>query len=74
MLDDSLEPVSIDAVDVGDYVVVGLPLAGGPRCVVAKRAKSNARTERVVGWLVELSGGELTWLRNGATVWRRRAT
>jgi hypothetical protein len=67
---DNCEQVSIETVEVGDYVWVGPDRA---RCVIAKRAKANARTERVVGWLVELTGGELTWWARGAIVWRRIA-
>jgi len=40
--------------------------------VIAKRAKANARTRRIVGWLVEFTGGDLAWWSHGATVWRRR--
>lgn len=66
---DGNEQVAIDIVQVGDFVWVR---AGGARCVIAKRAKVNARTQRIVGWLVELTGGELVWWSRGAAVWRQR--
>ena len=73
MFDDSLEYVAIETVHVGDYVYVAQPLRlAGARCVIAKRTKANARTERILGWLVELGGGELAWWPRGASVWRRR--
>lgn len=70
---DDVELVAIEAVHVGDYVFAALPVRSiSPRCVMAKRAKANERTERIVGWLLELAGGELTWWSRGSTVWRRR--
>jgi hypothetical protein len=73
MSDDNFEHVAIETVHVGDYVWLAQPIRPAvPRCVIAKRAKANARTERVVGRLVELTGGELAWWPRGAAVWRRR--
>jgi len=57
VFDSSLEQVAIETIHVGDYVFVAPPLRPiGARCVLAKRAKANERTERIVGWLVDLSG------------------
>jgi hypothetical protein len=73
MFDNGLEQVEIETMHVGDYVFVASPRrAIAARCVIAKCAKANARTARIVGWLVELSDGELAWWPRGATVWRRR--
>jgi hypothetical protein len=77
MFDGALEQVAIDAVHVGDFVcVASQPTSAAhvrdARCVIAKRANVNARTDRVVGWLVELSDGELAWWPRGWAVWRRR--
>ena len=67
MFDHSLEHVAIETVHVGDYVYVAQPVrSAGARCVIAKRAKANARTERIVGWVVELTGCELAWWPRGA--------
>ena len=72
-VDNGLEQVTIEAVHVGDYVFVAPPgRAIAARCVVAKCAKANERTARIVGWLVELNGGELVWWARGETLWRRR--
>lgn len=71
--DDGLEQVAIEAIGVGDFVFTNHPAPGiGAKCVLAKHAKTNERTERIVGWLVELNGGSLAWWPHGATVWRRR--
>ena len=71
--DDRIEQVPIEAICVGDYVYLTEPTRQvNGRCVIAKQAKSNARTERVVGWLVELSDGELAWWTHGDKLWRRR--
>ncbi len=71
--DSGVEQVAIEAVGVGDFVFTNHPAPGvGARCVLAKHAKTNERTERIVGWLVELNGGSLAWWPHGATVWRRR--
>lgn len=70
-----IEQVAIEAVHVGDYLVVDDPRAhsNGACCVITKRAKANERTGRIVGWLVELNGqGGLAWWPRGAKVWRRR--
>lgn len=73
MFESGVEQVSIEAVGVGDFVFTNHPAPGvGARCVLAKHAKTNERTERIVGWLVELNGGSLAWWPHGATVWRRR--
>lgn len=73
MSSNHLEQVAIETVHVGDYVFVE-PAARpiDARCVIVKRARASARTQRIVGWLIELSGGELAWWPRGATVWRRR--
>jgi hypothetical protein len=71
--DDRFEEVAIDALHVGDYVFIAQPTSHiGARCVLSKTAKSTAGTARVVGWLIELAGGELAWWLRDATVWRRR--
>lgn len=73
MFESGIEQVSIEAVGVGDFVFTNHPAPGvGAKCVLAKHAKTNERTERIVGWLVELNGGSLAWWPHGATVWRRR--
>jgi hypothetical protein len=69
-----LEQVAIETVQVGDHVLVdvrALPVSA--RCVIKKCAKANERTARVVGWLLELTGGHLAWWPRGGLVWRRRA-
>lgn len=70
---DDIERVAIEAVHVGDYVFLepSAPPASA-RCVINKRAKANERTARIVGWLVELAGGQLAWWTHDAPVWRRR--
>jgi hypothetical protein len=73
MHNDSVEQVAIEMVHVGDFVFSAPPAhAAVARCVIAKRATSDARAERIVGWLVELSDGEVAWWPRGAAVWRRR--
>lgn len=70
---DDIEQVTIETVHVGDYVF--LDAAARPataRCVIRKRAKTNERTARIVGWLVELTGDQLAWWPRGELVWRRR--
>lgn len=68
-----VEQVVIEAVGVGDFVFTHHPTPGiGARCVLAKHAKTNERTERIVGWLVELTDGSPAWWPHGATVWRAR--
>ena len=70
--DEHVEQIAIEAVHVGDYVFVAQPVrSSGARCVIAKRAKTNERTRRIVGWLIELDGGELAWWTHGAPIWRR---
>jgi hypothetical protein len=44
------------------------------RCVIKKCAKTNERTARIVGWLLELSGTHLAWWPRGGLVWRRRTS
>lgn len=68
-----VEEVAIEAVNIGDYVL--LDPSGRPAsacCVIAKCAKTNERTARVVGWLLELTGGRVAWWPRRALVWRRR--
>ena len=68
------ESVGIEALSIGDYIQVGSSEpANIARCVIAKHAKSNDRTERIVGWMVEVAGGEMGWWRNGTLVQRRCA-
>jgi hypothetical protein len=68
------ELVEIEAVHVGDYVL--LDTRARPdrvRCVLKKFAKTDDRAGRVVGWLMELTGGHLAWWPRGGLVWRRRS-
>lgn len=70
---DDVERVAIEAIHVGDYVF--LEECVPPTCaccVIKKSAKANERTARIVGWLVELTDGQLAWWPRGAPVWRRR--
>jgi hypothetical protein len=71
---DGIERVSIETVHVGDYVFLGQSFARlvDARCVIAKCAMTNERTARIVGWLLELTGGELAWWPRGSQVWRHR--
>ena len=70
---DDVERVAIEAVHVGDFVFLESSAAPASACSVTKMcAKSNERTGRIVGWLVELRGGQLTWWPHDAPVWRRR--
>jgi hypothetical protein len=74
MVDDSLERVAIETVQVGDYVFAAAPKRSfGARRVNTRLAKPNARTGRIVGWLVELGDGEVVWWPHSATVWRQCA-
>lgn len=71
-----IEQVAIEEVHIGDYIFVDPhahpTCACCARCVIAKRAKANERTGRIVGWLVQLNGQGLAWWSRGAKVWRRR--
>lgn len=70
---DDIEQVAIETVRVGDYVVLDPDArSASARCVVRKRAKANERTAQVVGWLLDLTGGQLAWWPRGGLVWRRR--
>lgn len=70
---DDIEQVAIEAVHVGDHIIVDpRARAIGACCVITKRAKANERTGRIVGWLVQLNGQGLAWWSRGAKVWRRR--
>lgn len=72
-LRDDIEQVAIETVHVGDYVLLEPDARpASARCVIRKRAKANERTARVVGWLLELTGGQLAWWPRGGLVWRRR--
>ncbi|HSD89132.1 MAG TPA: hypothetical protein VLB44_16500 [Kofleriaceae bacterium] len=74
MFEDSVETVSIEDVRVGDFVFPD-PTTVRPtaaKCVVRKRTMSNARTERVVGWVVELSDDAMSWWPRGTRILRRR--
>lgn len=70
---DDFEQVVIESVCVGDYVLLdpGAP-SNDARCVLAKRAKVNERTARIIGWLLELTDGHVAWWSHGEPVWRRR--
>jgi hypothetical protein len=70
---EDIEQVAVEAVHVGDYVLLeprSRPVSA--RCVIAKRANVNERTARIVGWLFELTGGQVAWWPRGAQVWRGR--
>lgn len=69
-----LEQVAIETVHVGDYVLIDSDLPASTRCVIKKCAKTNERTARVVGWLLELTDGHHAWWPRGALVWRRRSS
>ena len=72
---DDIEQVAIEAVNAGDYVLLDtLAWPATARCVIKKCAKTNERTARVVGWLLELSGGHVAWWPRGGLAWRRRAS
>lgn len=72
---DDIEQVAIETVHVGDYVFLDAsaqPVSA--RCVIKKCAKTNERTARIVGWLLELTGGHLAWWPRDGLVWRRRTS
>lgn len=70
-----LEQVAIETVHVGDYVFIDTPAQpADARCVIKKCVKTNERTARVVGWLLELTGGHHAWWPRGGRVWRRRTS
>lgn len=70
---DDVERVTIEEVHVGDYVFLDSSASPTSACrVIKKCAKTNERAARVVGWLVELTGGQLAWWAHGAPVWRRK--
>lgn len=72
---DDIEQVAIEAIHVGDYVLIDTRARpGDARCVIRKCAKTNERTARVVGWLLELTDGHLAWWPHGELVWRRRTS
>ena len=72
---DDIEQVAIEAVHVGDYVLLDtLARPASARCVTKKYAKTNERTARVVGWLLELNGGHVAWWPRAGLVWRRRTS
>lgn len=72
---DDIEQVAIETVHVGDYVLLDVRARSvSARCVIKKCAKANERTARIVGWLLELTGGHLAWWPRGGLVWRRRAS
>lgn len=74
MFEAIVEKVPIERVLVGDFVYASGELTRlmDSRCVLGKRAMSNERTRRVVGWLVEVAGGPVEWWPRGSTLWRRR--
>lgn len=70
---DDSEQVAIETVHIGDYVFLDARARpASARCVIRKCAKANERTSRIVGWLLELTGGQLAWWSPGELVWRRR--
>lgn len=70
-----IEEVAIEAIHVGDYVLLDTTTrSASARCVIKKCAKTNERTARVVGWLLELTGGHVAWWPRGGLVWRRRTS
>lgn len=71
---DDVEQVAIETVHVGDYVFLDTQARlAAARCVLKKWVKVNERTSRIVGWLLEVTGGDVAWLPRGGLVWRRRA-
>lgn len=70
-----LEEVAIEMVHVGDYVLLdSRAQPGSAHCVIKRCAKTNERTARVVGWVLELTGGHVAWWSHGERVWRRRTS
>lgn len=68
-----IEQVAVEAVRVGDYILLDtVAHPASARCVIKKCAKTNERTGRVVGWLLELNDSHLAWWTRGELLWRRR--
>ncbi|HTJ46773.1 MAG TPA: hypothetical protein VL463_31940 [Kofleriaceae bacterium] len=62
------ESVAIESIHVGDFVIV--EGARHPACVLGLTTTRHRLSNRVIGWLVELEGGESVFLRRGARVTR----